>query len=479
MPSALPLLAMLVLSAPPAAGAPPTYDFAAVPSLERLRAVKLLPPSDVATAHPFEERGFVTVPMDYARPRESPKLRIFYRLMPAQGSTPRDGRAPLLVVVNGGPGAPSGIYRGYDYDYEHPTEKMRQGDVLSGLLTRFRVLIADQRGTPGHSSALDMDGPHVDPAVVARYFDSVHHALDLQEVIRAVVPEGEPFYLLAQSYAGMIGMRYMTLPGMTRLPRGIVFSSSALPHGDVLFAFQARRRAQRALNVELGRAAPEAKDLLARLRAHFRESGLDPDGVHYLWEWLGKGPAGTWEPALVAKVKALLTADRKALEAFVHAEAAQADLLNYILSAKELTPGFTDRTLAARLVKDVPFEDWMLDEQWTLIRPHGDASWIAPMLDALDRAPPPLDPPFPPLPPLRERLARTNVLFTIGRGDAFVAEESATRHVKDFAVEGRTRVLVLPGGHKAAFLPEGVEAIRAWIAALPAAAPMPARTPAR
>jgi hypothetical protein len=472
---ALPLLTLVALAAPQAASAQPTYDFAAVPSPERLRAVKLLPDSPVAAAHPFEERGFVTVPMDYARPDESPKLRIFYRLMPAQGSTPRETRAPILVVVNGGPGAPSRIYRGYDYDYEHPTATMRQGDVLSGLLARFRVLIADQRGTPGRSSALDMDDPRVDPAVVARYFDSVHHALDLQEVIRAVVPEGEPFYLLAQSYAGMIGMRYMTLPGITRLPRGIVFSSSALPHGDVLFAFQARRRAQRALNVELLRAAPEAKDLLARLRARFREDGLDPGGVNYLWEWLGKGPPGTWEPALVAKLKALLAADRKGLEAFVRAEAAQADLLNYILSAKELTPGFTDRTLAARLVKDVPFEDWMLDEQWTLIRLRSDASWIAPMLDALDRAPPPLAPPFPPLPAVRERLARTHALFTIGRGDAFVAEESARRHVEDFAVAGRTRVLVLPGGHKAAFLPEGVEAIRAWIAALPAEAPTPAR----
>lgn len=454
------LLALLALAVP---ARTPGFDFAAVPSLERLRSVRFLPVPDGVTVHRFEERGFVDVPMDYARRSESPTLRIFYRLMPARGSTARDTSKPILVVINGGPGVPSSAYRPYDYDYEHPTESMREKDQLGVLLTRFRVLIIDQRGTPGYSAPLDMSDPRVDSAIVARYFDAAHIALDHQEVIRAVIPENEPFHMLAQSFAGMIGMRYVTLPSITRQPRGIIFSSAALPHEDTVLKMEARRRGQKALNLQLLAAVPEMKGLLARLRERFREAGLDPGDIHYLWTWLGKGPAGRWEGALRDEVTRLLQADRQGLQAFLDREAEKADLLNYILSAKELTPGYTDRTLAAVLVKRVPFEDWMLDEQWTLVRMQGDAAWVDPMLDALDRSPPPLDPAFPPLAAIRGRLAGLHALITVARGDAFIGEVASAR-MQAFAVEGRTRVEVLNGGHKAAFLAPGVDAIASWIA---------------
>lgn len=474
MSSPLVLLSLLALSAQAEASAAPVPDYSTAPSLERLRAVRFLPPPGDVTTHRFETRGFVAVPMDYARRNESPRLRIFYRLMPA-----RDPKAPILVVVNGGPGAPSRIYRAYEHDYEHPTEQMKQRDALGELLGHFRVLIADQRGTPGYSSALDMGDPGVDPAIVARYFDSAHHALDLQEVIRAVVPEGEPFYMLAQSYGGMIGMRYVTLPEITRLPRGLVLASAVLPHEVVVETWAARRKAQRQLNLQLLAAVPEAKALLGRLRARFGEAGLDPGSVHHLWSLLGKGPAGAWEPALRDRVKSLLQADRRALQEFLDRETVQANPLNYVLSAKELTPGFTDRTLAVVLTRAVPFEDWMIDEQWTLSRMSGGAAWVGPLLDAIDRSPPPLTPAFPPLAQVRERLARLNVLFTLGQGDAYIGEETAHRNASAFAVAGHTSIRQLPGGHKAAFLPAGVEAITAWIAGLGPERQAPARSGAQ
>lgn len=463
---AVPLFAALAITVEPAT-ALKSFDFAAIPSIAQLRAVKFLPVPPDITAHPLEERGFVSVPMDYARRVESPTLRIFYRLMPARGSKPRDPKAPILVVVNGGPALASSRLRPYDYDEAHATEEMRKKDRLGEMLSRFRVLILDQRGT-GHSAPLDMSDPLVNPVVVARYFDSAHIALDHQEVVRAVIPEGEPFYMVVHSYGGMIGMRYMTMPAITRHPRGLVFASSALPHTDIAHASEARRSSQRALNLELLRAVPDVKASLGRLRTHFQSYGLDQGTVNYLWTWLGKGPSGEWEPAIRDQVSALLAADRKGLEKFLEREADRADLLNYILSAKELTPGYTDRTLAALLVKSVPFEDWMLDEQWTLLRLQGDASWVDPMLDAIDRSPPPLDPPFPPVDDIRLRLAGLHTLFLFGRGDVYVGEDAVLR-AKVYAVDGRTRSEVLPGGHGAVFLKPGVDAVASWIAGLPPA----------
>lgn len=57
-------------------------------------------------AHAVERRGFVDAPFDHARP-DGPKIRVFYRLIPAHGSTTGDSTYPVIVVINGGPGYPS------------------------------------------------------------------------------------------------------------------------------------------------------------------------------------------------------------------------------------------------------------------------------------------------------------------------------------------------------------------------------------
>ncbi len=142
------------------------------------------------------------------------------------------------------------------------------------------------------------------------------------------------------------------------------------------------------------------------------------------------------------------------MKRFIAEEASPLELLNYILSAKELTPGFTDRTLATLLVKRVPFEPWMLDEQWANVQMQGDASWVAPVLDALDRHPPPLDPPFPPVAEIRDRLTSRHVLFTFGAGDAFMGD-LALAHAKAYALDERAQIQILPGGHRAIFQKPG------------------------
>jgi hypothetical protein len=97
---------------------------------------------------------------------------------------------------------------------------------------------------------------------------------------------------------------------------------------------------------------------------------------------------------------------------------------------------------------------------------EGDASWMRSVLVALDRNPPPLAPPFPSLAEAGRTLADHDVLFTFGEGDAF-SGESSIAFVREFLARGRVRVHVLPGGHRAAFYPPGVDAIAAWIASLP------------
>jgi len=457
------LLPELSLSLDP----PLQFDFTSEPSLESLRATKFMVVKPEVTKHEVEQRGFVSVPMDYSRREISPTLNIFYRLMPRNGTKVGDSKAPLLVVINGGPGKSSAGYRVYDYDYDHPTEKMRSKDQLGELLNYFRVLILDQRGTSGYSAPLDLGDRNLNPVVVARYFDSYHIALDYQEVINAVVPQDESFFMIAQSYGGKIGMRYLTLEQVTRHPKGIIFSSSALPHENPVKMMASRRLSQMKLNNELRLAVPGIDRMFKDLSEHFRANGLRPESVNYLWSLLGKGPSGVWEQVLKKKVETLLIADKTELQAFLDQEAPTADILNYILSSKELTAGYTDRTIGPVVVSQVPFEKWMVDEQWTLSQIKGDVECVNPLLDALDRKPPSLWPKFPSLEELRQKLARQNVLFTIGQGDAYLEEDATRAHAENFVVTGRGSIKTLPGGHKAAFLKDGARAITSWVEQLP------------
>ena len=109
----------------------------------------------------------------------------------------------------------------------------------------------------------------------------------------------------------------------------------------------------------------------------------------------------------------------------------------------------------------------MLDEDWTSIRLRGDAAWIDPLLDAIDRSPPTGQPAVPAHRRDPAQARRTYTLFLFGRGDPYLRRGRAPSAAKVYAVEGRTRTEVIPGGHRAVFLAPGVEAIAAWIASLP------------
>jgi len=453
-----------LFSTPLSSGKEPytSFDFSKEPSLAMLKETKFTAVNRNVTDHKVEQRGFVSVPMDYSRKETSPTLKIFYRLIPLHGSRISDTKAPLLVVINGGPGIPSSAYRSYDYDYDKPTEQMTKSDQLAELSKHFRILIIDQRGTPGYSAPLDMTDKNLNPGVIAQYFDSYHIALDHQEVIKAVLLPDEPFYMLAQSYGGMVGMRYLTLAQITLHPKGMIFSSSALPNQDPFKMMGSRRESQRKLNEALFTAVPEIKQMLANLAEHFKSNGVKPESINYLWSLLGRGPNGKWEMALKTQIETLLKADKKGIQTYLDQEVSRADILNYILSSKEITPGYTDRTVGKVVVARVPFEKWMIDEEWTLSQITGESEWVNPLLDAIDRKPPPLLPTFPSNEEIRKQLAQYHVLFTIGQGDAYLEEDTTRRHAEKFISKGRGSIRTLAGGHKAAFLKDGAEVVASW-----------------
>lgn len=409
--------------------------------------------------HPVERRGFVTVPLDHAAP-DGPTIDIFYRLIPSPGRPLDDPERPIVVVINGGPGIPSSFYRPLDYDYG--LHRMPKGglDRFAHLLTTHRVLIADQRGTDGQSAPLDMDDPSIDPNLVARYFSSDSHALDYLAVIDRVIPPDEPFYVIAQSYGGMPGMQLIARRER-RQPRGIVFSSSALPFEDPLEAMRHRRREQLKLNLHLRDVVPDIAARLVATRAHCEAVGVDPDIVHGLFALLGKDVPGVWERDVVKRLDKIQRQTRAEIMADVEAGLELPLLLNYILSSCNFSPGWTDRTMAALGSREIPFEPWMIDEHEMLMKTGQDGSWREALVAAIDAAPPPATP-MPTLDELRAALAEGQALFTAADNDAMVPGDSYKDTVAAFLVEGHTQVKTLPGGHHAIFLEKGHEALLDW-----------------
>lgn len=416
-----------------------------------------IPLKEVGTidlSHPVELRGFVDVPADYDRP-DGPGLSIFYRLLPSEPDARSDRNRPILVIMNGGPGVPSSAYRSLDFEYGGV-----EIDSLSELTKYFRLVLVDQRGT-GRSSPLDLDDQALSAEVIARYFDSDEHALDHGRVIDQLINPGDPFFILARSYGGEIGFKYLLFGDRLRQPAGMIFSSAILPHSDALHSFLRRREKQLELNLQLESEVPEAPEKLKRLRQHAEVLGLEPGEVNFLWADLGGAPG--WEEELDAKLDSLLRlADPDALRSSLGGRiAASVNLLNYVLSSAALTPGFTDRTITRETSRRIPFEGWMLDENWTLNQLGRDGSWRECFIDAIDRNPPPPTH-FPQAAAIRQSLSTVPVLFTFGTQDAFVPGRLQMERARNLSDPRSADFVLFEGGHDSAFTAEGAQVVGEW-----------------
>lgn len=414
---------------------------------------KLVDPEVLNSA--YEQRGFVSVPLNYDD-RAGRQLNIFYRLMPSHGSTTAALNKPILVVMNGGPGSPSSDYRALNHNYQSSNDL----DAFSELGKYFRILAVDQRGT-GQSMPLNLDSPKLSQKIIARYFDADEHARDHAEVIAAVIPKNEKFFILARSYGGLIGFQYLTLEGELRAPAGMVMSSAVQPHADSIQVFAARRKKQLDLNRQLLASNPDFKNQINRLRRHLVSLGIDPNNVHRLWHYLGKDVG--WEKSLAQKIDTLLNiSDREIIESNLYdGTSSTVNLLNYVLSSAALTPGYTDRTMTIKTSHMIPFENWMLDENWTLNQIGKDGSWREEFINAVDNTPPP-ETVIPPVSKIRDALRHHQILFTFGRSDAFLSQEEQLKDAKRFEIANHTQFHVFEGGHGASFSEEGARTVWQW-----------------
>lgn len=426
-------------------------------SAESLVSVPIEPTERGLLPHPNEKRGFVSVPIDYSDPFGR-QIEIFYRLLPSNRSTTAASGNPVLVIMNGGPGMPSSGYRALDHNYAGKNE----GDALGDLSNHFRVLLVDQRGT-GNSAALDLDNPVLSPEVIARFFDSDEHARDHARVINEVIPKGEAFFILARSYGGEIGFHYLTLSGDLRQPAGMIFSSAVLPHTDGLETFRMRREKQKELNLELQAAIPGIVAKLNHLGDHLASLGIDRGLVNFLWSDLGKGEG--WKTELDTKIDNLIANQDRAdvEETLGRGTQASVNLLNYVLSSSSLTAGYTDRTMTEETSRLIPFDDWMIDENWTLNQIGNDGTWREIFIASVDRSPPPRTQ-LPPVVEIRRALAQNQVLFTFGQSDAFLPQDLQFKRAQRLSVPGHTEFQILSGGHGAAFSAAGARTVSQWAA---------------
>ncbi|MGO2139312.1 MAG: alpha/beta fold hydrolase [Leucobacter sp.] len=149
---------------------------------------------------------WVTVPLDWNEP-EGETIRVFAREVVSAAN--RDADLPLLVFLQGGPGGKSP--RPLDAD-----------GWIGEAVTKFRVILPDQRGT-GRSTPLgagDFDG--LDAASGARLLalhrqDSI--VRDFEALREAHFP-GCQWWTLGQSYGGFLTLQYLS-----HFPESVVASA--------------------------------------------------------------------------------------------------------------------------------------------------------------------------------------------------------------------------------------------------------------
>jgi len=160
----------------------------------------------------------VDVPQDFRQP-ESPTIRVFGREV-VMAERRHDHHLPWLLWLQGGPG-------------DRATRPIDLSPWLTQVLTRYRVLLLDQRGTglsdPVTGQTVDRLGPPTEAAETLALYRADSIVRDA-EVMRKLVTEGnEPWVVLGESYGGFCALAYLSIA-----PEGLagVMISGGLPPLD-------------------------------------------------------------------------------------------------------------------------------------------------------------------------------------------------------------------------------------------------------
>jgi pimeloyl-ACP methyl ester carboxylesterase len=225
----------------------------------------------------------VEAPLDWSRPATGETVSIFAREVVA-AERAEDRGLPLICWYQGGPG------------FESAYPESRSG-WLEQLLTRFRVLLLDQRGT-GLSAPLDaMACAGADPHELAhrlRHFRADAIVRDAELLRRAVLGDDAEWYLFGQSFGGFCSLTHLSF-----LPEhlaGVIITGGFAP---VLHDPESVYRALAGRMVERSAAYhsrfPADAGRLRRILDHLRGAPerdaagerLSPEAFLALGQWLG------------------------------------------------------------------------------------------------------------------------------------------------------------------------------------------------
>ncbi len=140
---------------------------------------------------------WLDVPLDWAQP-DGETIRIFARELVA--AERRHEELPLLVHLQGGPGGKG-------------PRPLSRSAWLGAALTRFRVVLPDQRGTGRSTPLSGAEFAHFPAAEAARRL-SLHRADSIVrdlEALRERVYGGRQWWSIGQSYGGFLTLHYLSV----------------------------------------------------------------------------------------------------------------------------------------------------------------------------------------------------------------------------------------------------------------------------
>ena len=336
-------------------------------------------PNLLATDHRFQ------LPLDHDHP-DGETIEVFAReyVVPGPGAETR----PWLVFLQGGPG------------FESPRPLAKEG-WIGWAAERYRVLALDQRGTglssPPTASSVVARGDTAAQVAYLRKFRADSIVKDCEEIRKALLPEGEKWTVLGQSFGGFCVTHYLS-----SFPDGLAGAmiTGGLPgltnHADSVYerTFQEATRK----NEKMHRRFPELAYLMKRAFERAARGGVKlPCGdpltprrlqtigaqlgfsygaaqIHYLFE-RALVAGGEFSTAFLRGVENLQAFDTNPFYAVLH-EACYAQDRATAWSAdrirREQFPGFNAE--AAIEAGEVPLLTgemvfpWMMEE-WGALRP--------------------------------------------------------------------------------------------------------------